>query len=256
MTPTTRTNLRQAKPSEAQRSQALRQPIAPLPADDPRSLGLAALARRCAAESERFYRNLPYDTQYAYELFRRALVERDELAWEQVYLQYGTLVDSWVRRCGAFAGCGESSEYFVSAAFTKFWRAMTPERFASFPTLATLLHYLQLCTSSVVIDSVRAQSWAEMVPDDALPESQVPHYSPDEQALEQVQRGEFWRMINGLLHDDAERAVVVGSYVLGLRPGEILSQHPTLFASIAEVYNVKRNVLARLGRSPELRGRM
>lgn len=103
-----------------------------------------------------------------------------------------------MRRSSVFAGSGESSEFFVGAAFTKFWRAMTPERFASFPTLAALLHYLQLCTGSVVIDSVRAQ-WAEVVADDTVPEHHLPHYSPDEQALDRGRaRREFWRMIDGL----------------------------------------------------------
>jgi DNA-directed RNA polymerase specialized sigma24 family protein len=227
-----------------------------LAALDPRQMSLAVLARHCAAESEHFYRGRSHDTRFAYELFRRAVVERDEMAWEHVYIHYSPLVEGWVRRSGAFASCGESSEFFVGAAFTKFWRAMSPERFATFPTLAALLQYLQLCTSSVVIDSVRAQSWSEMVSDEALPPSQQPHVSPDEQALERLQRAEFWRMINTLLNDDAERAVVIGSFVLGLKPGEIYDDRPELFGAVGDVYNVKRNVLSRLSRNPELRRRL
>ena len=76
----------------------------------PAQMEIGALVRRCIAESERFYRGQPHDTSFAYELFRRALVERDELAWEHIYTHYGSLVESWVRRSGAFAGSGESSE--------------------------------------------------------------------------------------------------------------------------------------------------
>jgi DNA-directed RNA polymerase specialized sigma24 family protein len=225
------------------------------PADRPelRRMSLAALAAGCAAESERFYRGKAYDPSYAYELFRRALVERNEAAWQQIYTHYAQLVESWARRSGAFAGSGETGEFFVGAAFTKFWRAVTPERFGTFPNLAALLHYLQLCASSVVIDSVRAQSWAEVLPEEALASAQAPLASPDEQALERVGRAEFWRLIEAQLNDAAERAVVVGSFVMGMKPGEIYGERPDLFASINEVYNVKRNVLARLGRSAELR---
>ena len=225
-------------------------------AADPRALSLSALAQRCIVESEHFYRGRPHDTAFAYELFRRALAERNEQAWEYVYQQYSPLVDSWVRRSGAFAGCGESSEYFVGAAFTKFWRAMSPERFATFATVAALLHYLQLCTGSVVIDSVRAQSWSEMVAEESLTPSQTPQSSADEEALERVQRGEFWQEIGDLLNDDAERAVVIGSYVMGLKPGEIYGERPDLFSDVNDVYNVKRNVLSRLGRNSDLRQRM
>ena len=224
-----------------------------LAALDPRQISLASLAAHSSAQSEHFYRGRAHDPRFAYELFRRALVERDELAWEYVYGHYSPLVDGWVRRSGAFTSCGESSEFFVGAAFTKFWRAMSPERFATFPTLAALLQYLQLCTGSVVIDSVRAQSWSEIVSDDAIPSSQLPQASADEQAIDRVQRAEFWRAIDRLLNDDAERAVMLGSFVLGLKPGEIYGDRPDLFGSVGDVYNVKRNVLSRLSRNADLR---
>src|SRR5579859_6998204 len=114
-------------------------------ASDLMTLPLEALARQCCTESERFYRGQPHNTRFAYELFRRALVERNEAAWEHVYAHYSPLVDSWVRRSGAFLNSGESSEFFVSLAFTRFWRAIPPRRFAAFPTLAALLQYLQRC---------------------------------------------------------------------------------------------------------------
>ena len=223
---------------------------------DPMQLSLPALVRRCAIESDHFYHNRPYDARFAHDLFRRALVERDEIAWEHIYMHYSPLVESWVRRSGAFVGSGESSEFFIGAAFTKFWRAVSPERFATFATLAALLAYLQLCTSSVVIDSVRAQSWAEMVADDALPADQMPRASADDQAIDRVSRAEFWRYIDTQLNCDAERAVVLGSFVLGMKPGEICEQRPDLFANVGDVYNIKRNVLSRLSRNPELRGRL
>ena len=222
---------------------------------DPMRLSLPALVRRCATESDHFYHNRPYDARFAHELFRRALVERDEIAWEHVYSHYSPLVESWIRRSGAFVGSGESSDFFVGAAFTKFWRAVSPERFGTFATLAALLSYLQLCTSSVVIDSVRAQSWAEMVADDTLPVDQTPRASADDEAIDRVSRAEFWRYIDTQLLCDAERAVVLGSFVLGMKPGEIREQRPDLFAHVGDVYNIKRNVLTRLSRNPELRGR-
>ena len=219
-------------------------------------LSLPALVRRCATESDHFYHNRSYDARFAHELFRRALVEHDEIAWEHVYSHYSPLVESWVRRSGAFVGSGESSEFFVGAAFTKFWRAVSPERFATFATLAALLAYLQLCTSSVVIDSVRAQSWAEMVADDSLPADQAPRGSVDDEAIDRVSSAEFWRYIGAQLHCDAERAVVLGSFVLGMKPSEICDQRPDLFADVGDVYNIKRNVLSRLSRNPELRRRL
>ena len=158
-----------------------------------------------------------------------------------------------MRRSGAFASSGESSEYFVGAAFTKFWKAIS-ERFEQFPTLASLLHYLQLCAGSVVIDSVRAQSWAEMLPEEALPPGHAPLTAPDEEAMKRVNCEEFWRYIDTQLHNEAERVVVFRSFVLGMKPYDIFNDRQDLFQSINDVYNVKRNVLGRLSRNTELRG--
>ena len=222
----------------------------------PEHMLIATLIRRCVIESERFYRGQAHDTSFAYELFRRALVERDEVAWEHIYNHYSTLVESWVRRSGAFAGSGESSEYFVGLAFTRFWRAIGPERFPDFPTLASLLHYLQLCAGCVVIDSVRAQSWSEMLPEEAIPLERASLLSPDEEAMDRVNRHEFWSYIDSQLNDEAERVVVFDFFVLGMKPGDIYDRRQDLFASIKDVYNVKRNVLGRLSRNSELRRRL
>ena len=216
-------------------------------------MDLTALVRRCATESEHFYRGQPHNTSFSYELFRRALVERDELAWEQLYLHYSGLVEGWIRRSGAFTSSGESSEYFVVGAFTKFWRALNPERFAAFPSLASLLQYLQLCATSVVIDSVRAQSWSEMLPEETASPNHGPQTAPDEEAVRRVDREEFWQFINEQLNNEVERVVVYCSFVLGLTPRAIYAKRSDLFSSVNDVYNVKRNVLGRLSRNQQLR---
>jgi DNA-directed RNA polymerase specialized sigma24 family protein len=221
-----------------------------------KAMDLTTLVKHCATESERFYRGQPHDTRYSYELFRRALVERNEQAWEQLYLHYSGLVEGWIRRSGAFNSSGESSEYFVVGAFTKFWRALSPERFASFPTLASLLQYLQLCATSVVIDSVRAQSWSEMLPEETITPNHGPQTSPDEEAVSRVDRQEFWRFIDAQLNNEVERVVVYCSFVIGLTPRAIYAKRSELFSSVNDVYNVKRNVLGRLSRNTQLRQMM
>ncbi|NTW00499.1 MAG: sigma-70 family RNA polymerase sigma factor, partial [Oscillochloris sp.] len=53
---------------------------------------LGTLMRHCASESRLFYSHQEYDSRFAYELFRRALVERNEDAWEHIYQHYFQLV--------------------------------------------------------------------------------------------------------------------------------------------------------------------
>ena len=71
--------------------------------------------------------------------------------------------------------------------------------------------------------------------------------------MERVDRQEFWSYINAQLNDEAERVVVFDFFVLGMKPGDIYDRRQDLFASVKDVYNVKRNVLGRLSRNSELR---
>lgn len=218
------------------------------------TMELSTLARRALSESQHFYRHEAYDPQFAYELFRRALVERDESAWSYLFDQYAPLVEHWVRRSGAFAISGESSEFFVSAAFTRFWKAIPAQRFASFPNLASLLNYLRRCATCVVIDTARAQSCADIIPDEYVNWNDQRLGHADEEATERVSREEFWKLVDGMLQNETERIVVRSSFILGMKPAEIFARHSGCFASIEEVYTLKRALLARMRKSPELRG--
>lgn len=233
---------------------ALTSPAPASIAGDPRQLDLTSLARRALAESRRFYRHEEYDPRFAYELFRRALVERDDGAWAQIFEQYTPLVEHWVRRTGAFTVSGETSDYFVGAAFTRFWRAIPAGRFASFPSLASLLNYLRRCATCVVIDAARAHSFADLLPEECINWNDQRLRHADEEATERVSRAEFWRLVDGLLASEAERVIVRCSFLLGMKPGDIYAQWGTLFSGIEEVYTTKRGLLNRLRRSPELQG--
>jgi len=226
----------------------------PSSAMDLSRMELGALMRSCAVESRLFYSHQDYDPRFAYELFRRALVERSEDAWEHIYQHYFQLVEHWVRRTGAFTVSGETSDFFVTAAFTRFWRAIPPERFGSFPSLASLLNYLRRCASCVVIDSARAHSYADVLPEECINWNNQKLSHADEEATERVHRAEFWQLINGLLQNEAERVIVRNSFLLGMKPGDIFAERGDLFSDVAEVYSIKRNILVRLRRSPELKG--
>jgi hypothetical protein len=45
---------------------------------------------------------------------------------------------------------------------------------------------------------------------------------------------------------------VYGSFVLALKPRELAARYPEMFDDVRQVYRIKENVLARLGRDAEL----
>jgi DNA-directed RNA polymerase specialized sigma24 family protein len=212
-------------------------------------LALPDVARRCAQETSRFFGRQQHDPAFCYELFRRALADRDECAWELLYTQYSPLVTGWVKRHPAFAASGEDPAYFVNRTFEKLWVALTSERFGCFPDLPALLRYLQMCVHSAVVDHLRGGERAAIGAADDPP----PEESGEDEAGADLERAEFWQAVGSRLHDEKERRVVYGSFVLGLKPREMQSRFPGTFRDVQEVYAIKENVLARLGRDAELR---
>lgn len=221
--------------------------------DDPWSLSLAEVADRCAHQTALFFRRLPSDPRYCFDLFRRAIAGRSSPAWHLLYTQYSPLVAGWVQRHPAFAACSEDVQCYVNVAFEKMWAALSPDRFRQFPDLPAILRYLQMCAHSAIQDEVRR---AHSTPAGLEPETVAdPGGGPgvEASALDAVQRQALWREVSDRLKDDKERAVVYGSFVLALKPRELCAQFPGTFSGVAEVYRIKENVLDRLRRDAGLR---
>jgi hypothetical protein len=73
------------------------------------------LAQLCREESERYRRHRRDDGDHCFELFRRAIVDRDQQAWTGVYEQYRRLVAKWVD------GSPDQVDERTNRAFEKFW---------------------------------------------------------------------------------------------------------------------------------------
>lgn len=224
------------------------------PSSDLNALTLAGLTHRCTQETESFFRRDSYDPAFCYELFRRAILERDQRAYDCLYRQYQPLVASWVERHPSYPGAGEEIQYFVNRSFEKLWHALTPEKFQRFPDLKALLSYLKLCTHSVVIDHARTRQHALLyeAAGDTLLASQAASNNVEGDTVETAQQQEFWRVINRRLADEKEQAVVFGSFVLAMKPAELQLRYAHLFSDVKDVYRTKQNVLERLRRDPEL----
>ena len=217
-------------------------------------LALASIAHRCTRETEAFFQRQAHDPAYCYELFRRAIVDRCQPAWDVIYAQYRPLVAGWVERHPAFAFSGEEVQFFVNRAFEKMWAALDSSKFARFPNLKSLLRYLQMCVHSTIVDQSRKaeQAVASVQVESLSDRSAADGPRHDDPALAGVYRQEFWQQINGRLNDERERRVVYGSFVLGLKPREVHARYQDTFNGVKDVYRVKENVLARLRRDAEL----
>lgn len=219
---------------------------------NPQNLDLPELARRCEQETKRYFNTHENDPRYCFELFRRAIQDGDDAAWEYIYLCYSREVASWVIKKG-FESTGESVEYFVNGAFAKFSTAMTKERFQGFSELEPLLGYFKTCVFSLIVDHLRLAGPIIIDGKNDPPDEVSKAASPEEQVMEQLGKQELWEKVNQQLKNEKERVVIQGLFVFGLKPRELYKQVPTFFADVGEIYEILQNVIARFRRNPDFR---
>ena len=220
---------------------------------NPQNLNLTDLASWCAKETELYFRHQSSNSMYCFELFRRAIQERDQAAWEIICSQYQALVAGWVKHHPAFEASGEEVQYFVNGAFGKIAGTITPSKFNSFSDIGFLLRYLKMCVHSVIVDHNRTTDQKRMYTlDDA---SDKPSTEPplEAQAMDRSHQQAIWDWIKTRLQDEKESYVIHGSFVLNLKPQELYELFRTVFTDVDEIYRVKQNVLSRLRRDPEVR---
>lgn len=222
---------------------------------NPKYLDLTDLADHCAKETELFFRHRDHDTRYCFELFRRAVCENDQAAWELIYHQYQSLVTGWVMQHKGFKASGEEAQYFVTGVFGKISTILTAEKFEKFLDLQSLLYYLKMCVHSAITDYNRMADHASVHVslEELTVEVKASNPATEDDVADRLDRQSFWTWMKGKLNDEKERLVIEGVFVLALKPRELCDHYKNRFAGVEEVYRIKQNVLARLRRDAEFR---
>jgi hypothetical protein len=217
-------------------------------------LSVTELAHHCTVETNKFLKQSSSNDRFCLELFRRAILQRDDIAWTSLYQQYAPLVLTWVTQHQSAASIltQDGGGPLVNASFAKFSQALTPAKIDKFDSLAALLKYLKMCVHSVVADEVRVRQSRQF--EDTLDsiEQEPASDDPADDVVSNLSAQDLWRIILEEVHAEDERMLIYAAYVHGMKPSEISSQHPHLFASVDEVYRIKRNVLERLRRNRRL----
>ncbi|MBN1933182.1 MAG: sigma-70 family RNA polymerase sigma factor [Anaerolineae bacterium] len=206
------------------------------------------LAVQCQAETAdtRMQEN-PNSVSACYELFRRAIVERCQDAWEAIYHQYQGLVRHWSHIEH------QDSQDVVQSAFEKFARAVDASRFSRFANIATLLAYLKKCTRSVEIDMMRKQGRESLIIDAFSSDRDGASNTSEARVLENMVIQQLVDHVRGRLQDEDEKLVVYLSFELDFRPAEIAKRYPDRFATARQVSRIKERIILRVSQDPFLR---
>ncbi len=222
-----------------------------------KDMSVEELAPYWRQETGNYMTDHPPNDTHRLELFRRAIFDQDQAAWQAIYVEYQALVSFWIKQHNHFDSVREEARFLVNEVFARFWytASLHKDKF-QFNALAPLLSYLKACVHSVIQDEWRRQRHR---PRDDLIWDGISEILPgtppslEAQAIDQVVLDALTRAIASRLQGEEEKVVAALSWTYGLRPSEIQARRPDLFPDVRRVYQVKRNILNRLQRDCEIR---
>jgi hypothetical protein len=219
--------------------------------DNLQYLPVPDLADQCARETNLYHHGKTFDERYCFELFRRAIVARDNQAWDAIYAQYQGQVERWVYRHPDFGSIDQEAQDFILQAFERFSKYFTAEKFGKSQSLAAVLNYLQTCVHGVIVDCWRKMRLAQLEQLEGVQEGRILDKGATLEDL--LEAEDLWQLISQQLKDKKEQIVVYASFQLSLSPREIMLEYPDVFRNTSEIYQCKANVLARFERDPAIR---
>jgi DNA-directed RNA polymerase specialized sigma24 family protein len=222
----------------------------PVTATSPTTNAKRDLRPRATERRDRAVPNQVNECDAGYDLFRRAILKRDEDAWIEIGTRYRAMLIAWAGQSSVMGSIDEGCEDVADRALARAWAALSPERFVSFPNLAALMGYLRTCVSATAIDMARARAVRERAYQKLDPAVSA---TPEQVVMDEIERAELWRAVLGAIACDRERTVLIESFQLNMPPRVILERHPELFGDVGDVYMAKRHLIGRLQRDPNVR---
>jgi hypothetical protein len=213
----------------------------------PKDMSLSELADRCKSEMNNYSRREAHDDQYCLEIFRRAMLQGDSLAWELLHQHFKSTL---LRRLRSHpsrdtASRLDSEENYIVQAFERFWSATVHNQQLEFSTLAAALSYLYASLNGAILDTLRTYSRAKEGP---LPE---PGLSEEPVAEDSDDGRDLWQIIQRMLPEKHEQRLAYLLYHCGLKPRDIVQHFPQEFSDVQEIYRLHRQIIERLQRNQD-----
>lgn len=214
---------------------------------------LDALVDGCAEASRSGTRS---DTGYCFELFRRAIDERDDAAWVAISRQYESLICDWLLRAAHRSLTTDEIHSLYNDTLANFWRSLTTrdvrieERFEH---LGKILSYLRQCAVSALLNDRRQRKRHRRLkqklyrrPDQPYGRAMEEHVAERFESAYRLSHVRTW--METYVTDEQELLLLELSFEEALSPQEIAARYPDDFADAVEVRRIKDRVLRRARR--------
>lgn len=189
------------------------------------------------------------------EIFRYAIKERDQEAWEAIEELCRPLVYRWIRQEGPFRDSRDLEEV-VQDAFFRFWRYYTLDKFRRSGSLGEVLAYLRTCVVSAVMEKKRELHRRERIEipwSEDFGVSRGPGHVPPDDSEQDLEATAVWQIVQSHCRDRREELLARLTLVGKLKAREIARLYPDEFPSVEEVYRLRRNLFKRLRRDIRLK---
>lgn len=218
-------------------------------------LDLASVIRLCREES---HQERQAEHGYCFELFRRALTNNDQAAWEAIQRQYQGLISSWLRRANGEFMIASDEEDLIHTIFVKFWISLNRKEgllSETFPHIGALLKYLNRCALTTFLDfqnheqrQIRLRRrLVQEVKVDGYATNPIPKFVEHEEQQEKLLAIREWARTQ--ITDELEKNLYQLLYCEGLKPREIVARYPHLFPTTEDIRRVQARMLARARRA-------
>lgn len=215
-------------------------------------LALDALLQEAQQEILRFRRQQKTTSRAAFEVFRRALLLRDDAAWAGLYQLYAPLIEAWILlRSPGMSMQRYELAWLVNETFAKFARALPAEKWPRFSQTRKLLAYLKCCAVTVATDAWRLQQHRSREASlEAIDHEQSPLIDdPAEVVIQHLVLQELWQVAAGIANCEQEHLILQQHFARGVPLQELPRRYPELFPTMESVYGLKSNLLQRLRRN-------
>jgi hypothetical protein len=175
------------------------------------------------------------------ELLCHTSIHGDLQAWVAFQQSLEELLLTWLHKHpGREAACYlQSEQHFVAQAFERL-RQATIQGQVSCEFFSEVLVFLSASLNGAILETLR----------DSKRAGAVSSIGPD--AEDHLDRGELWDMLQARLSNQREQRLAYLLYHCGLKPAEIVRGLPQEWSDVQEVARLRRSILARLMRGPEL----
>jgi len=189
---------------------------------------------------------------FCLELFRRAITENCSLSWYCLYTHYYSLVRYWVRQYIGTTDTPDLLDDLVQETFARFHQSYTREKLACAKGLGDVLSYLKSCAASAAMQENRRAKRDSLVIDwdEETLDQHALSDSPETSVLREIDNHCIWAVVESCCHNEQDRMIVELVFITGLKPKQIVEQHPDLFSDVSEIYRIKRNLVDRIRRHP------